>query len=107
MDNNGADGGIQKSEFVEYLTQHVGCHPGDTDKMFRELDINGDGVISKFEFMRGFEKFRTDVLKARERQVEHQRTINRMMQAIASNLNNGKEGLDRAPRASAFPSPSA
>ena len=86
------DGGLQKGELIEYLTQHVGCLRADIDALFRELDANHDGVISKFEFMRGFEKFRADVLKARVKGIEHQRTVNRIMQATSSNLSSTNKG---------------
>jgi len=93
MDHNG-DGELSWAELHEYLTgPKVSLNPTDCEELFKSLDANGDGCISRFEFAKGFDTFRTGVVALKD--LELQRELDEVLNM--ERLMQGKSGVHSRP----------
>uniref|UniRef100_A0A7S0SSB0 EF-hand domain-containing protein n=1 Tax=Mantoniella antarctica TaxID=81844 RepID=A0A7S0SSB0_9CHLO len=70
VDGNG-DGVLSLPELHTFLVgPQVSLKSKDCEDLFRILDANTDGSISKFEFVKGFEVFRAGVMTLKESEAE-------------------------------------
>lgn len=105
VDDNG-DGELSWAELHEYLSgPQVNLKPKDCDELFKTLDSNSDGAISKFEFATGFEKFRAGVVLLKDaemdKMLERQRRAEHMQATKTSGTKTGSAVVSRSvPKAS-------
>eukprot|EP00227_Mantoniella_beaufortii_P020587 CAMPEP_0197591296 /NCGR_PEP_ID=MMETSP1326-20131121/12994_1 /TAXON_ID=1155430 /ORGANISM="Genus nov. species nov., Strain RCC2288" /LENGTH=164 /DNA_ID=CAMNT_0043156695 /DNA_START=57 /DNA_END=547 /DNA_ORIENTATION=- len=70
VDDNG-DGMLSWAELHEYLSgPQVNLEPKECKELFKLLDNNNDGNISRFEFATGFEEFRSNIMNLKEGELD-------------------------------------